>query len=563
MNWLQTYNPTRQHRLIFYGIFLLLQWSLAGTAGLMDDETYYWMYAQYPAVGYFDHPPMIAWLIKLGTLLFGGSLGVRFMVVLLSVGTLWLIERMTKPKDPVLLYTIFLSIALLQIGGILAVPDIPLLFFTAVFFYAYQQFLRKENIWSALGLGISMALLLWSKYHGILIIFFTFLSNPSLALRKWAWFAVLLGVALFFPHLRWQYQHDFPSVQFHLFERNEPAYKIKFTLEYVLGQLVLLGPFIAWLIWWAASKNRAQAPFERALRFCFWGIYLFFLASSLKGRVEANWTLPVLVPTLILGQSVLENDNSAKKWIFRLFIPAILITTVVRIYMMQDQVKLTFIKKDELHQNEIAMKQIDALAGNHPVVFINSYQLASKFQFYQGKPAFSMNEVFYRRNNYNFWPLENPVQGKRVLVLKGGRDLPDGVLQTPRGELSYAWVDPYYSFSQVDVQLGSGRKIIGKTSQSIQIDVLIDCPDHSITPLKTAIPKEELKLFVFNLDDKITDTVYTGVLLSSLQAGKQSRSFTWTPSLPAGKYFAKFAMPTSMPAYHSLNSGILAVELEK
>ena len=45
---------------------------------LPPDETYYWEWSRHLAGGYFDHPPAIAVLIRLGTLLLGnGPLGVR------------------------------------------------------------------------------------------------------------------------------------------------------------------------------------------------------------------------------------------------------------------------------------------------------------------------------------------------------------------------------------------------------------------------------------------------------------------------------------------------------
>src|ERR1700722_761245 len=45
---------------------------------LLPEEAYYWNYARHLDIGYLDHPPMVAWLIALGTRLFGGAeLGVR------------------------------------------------------------------------------------------------------------------------------------------------------------------------------------------------------------------------------------------------------------------------------------------------------------------------------------------------------------------------------------------------------------------------------------------------------------------------------------------------------
>ncbi len=42
----------------------------AGFTELMDDEAYYWVYSRHLDWGYFDHPPMVALLIKMGYGLF-------------------------------------------------------------------------------------------------------------------------------------------------------------------------------------------------------------------------------------------------------------------------------------------------------------------------------------------------------------------------------------------------------------------------------------------------------------------------------------------------------------
>ena len=34
--------------------------------GLGNDEAYHWLYATHPALGYYDHPPMMAWIEMLG-----------------------------------------------------------------------------------------------------------------------------------------------------------------------------------------------------------------------------------------------------------------------------------------------------------------------------------------------------------------------------------------------------------------------------------------------------------------------------------------------------------------
>lgn len=75
-------------------------------------------------------------------------------------------------------------------------------------------------------LGLSIALLFYTKYHALLIVLFTLLSNMRLFFRAKAWLAVLVAFILFTPHILWEYSHDWVSIRYHLFESNVNAYKI-------------------------------------------------------------------------------------------------------------------------------------------------------------------------------------------------------------------------------------------------------------------------------------------------------------------------------------------------
>ena len=165
----------KHHRLLFYSSWLLLALAQSASTELIADEAYYWVYSRFPAWGYFDHPPMIAFLIKSGYAIFHNELGVRLICALLSTLTILITESLTERKNPFLFYTIVLSIGVLQIAGFLAVPDTPLLFFTALFFYAYRSFIKNINWQNALLLALAISLLFYTKYHGLLIVLFTFL----------------------------------------------------------------------------------------------------------------------------------------------------------------------------------------------------------------------------------------------------------------------------------------------------------------------------------------------------------------------------------------------------
>jgi hypothetical protein len=96
---------------------------------IFHDEAYYWLWSKHLAWGYFDHPPMIAWIIRIGTVLGDQEIFVRLVVVLMNLVFVYLLEKLVAPKNLLLFWKIILSVFVLQIGGIIAVPDLPLMFF--------------------------------------------------------------------------------------------------------------------------------------------------------------------------------------------------------------------------------------------------------------------------------------------------------------------------------------------------------------------------------------------------------------------------------------------------
>jgi len=405
----------KHHRLLFYGAWLILALAQSASTELIADEAYYWVYSKFPAWGYFDHPPMIAILIKTGYALFHNELGVRLICALLSTFTIVITESLIERKNPFLFYTIVLSIGVLQVAGFFAVPDTPLLFLTALFFYVYRSFIQNTNWKNTLLLGVVITLLFYTKYHGLLIVFFTVLSNIKLFLRWQLWLAGLLVLIFYSPHLYWQWQHDWISFRYHLFESNVSTYKFSYTTDYLLGQLLLTGPIAGLLLLPAAFLYKPKTQLEKALKFTLIGIYAIFLLSSFRGKVEANWTMPALIPLIALSHQFIIDRVSWMKPLRIIAFISLLLIIAGRLYLVLN-IGPDNSFKGRFHNNKSWAKAIKEKTGDIPVVFYNSYQRASLYWFYSGVPSHSHNAYWERRNNYNFWPTETNLLGKKVFI---------------------------------------------------------------------------------------------------------------------------------------------------
>ena len=114
---------------------------------LSFDEAYYWIYSEYLAWGYFDHPPMVAVFIKLGTLLFGNTeLGVRFIFNIAMCASRYLVYQWGGRETSSRHFNAHRVMPLLMFSGIFALPDTPLLLFSLLFLLALKRYLKTDAL---------------------------------------------------------------------------------------------------------------------------------------------------------------------------------------------------------------------------------------------------------------------------------------------------------------------------------------------------------------------------------------------------------------------------------
>jgi hypothetical protein len=401
-----------------WGVLNLLQ---ARLTPLNNDEAYYWMYSTRPDWGYFDHPPMIALMIRIGYYFFHNELGVRIIVVLSQLVALWAAwmitdkEQRAKKEIIFLFFMMIVILPVLNIYGFMATPDAPLILFSAVFLLVYRKFLEDESWKNTVFLGLSSAALMYSKYHGALLIIFIILSNPGLLKSFRFYTAGFIALVLFFPHLLWQYTNGFPSLRYHLVDRIS-GFNPEHVPEYLASQFFFQNPFVLTVLVWIMIKIRAKNLFDKALYYVITGFFIFFFISSFRYRVEPQWTAVISIPMIIL----LVNNAGYKPWLKGYFkrVAYILfpILLFARVACMFDFLPVAAIKH-EFHNKIPWAKALASLAGDRPVVFTNSYQQPSVYTFYTGKSAFTLDNLDYRKTQYDIWDFEEKFHGKEVLYV--------------------------------------------------------------------------------------------------------------------------------------------------
>jgi len=457
---------------LFYSVWLIVALLQANYTELLSDEAYYWKYSQFLDWGYFDHPPMVALLIKIGTSIFSGELGVRLLFTLVGTGTIYIIEKLVNPRNRGLFYVILSSVGLLYFTSVFALADVPLLFFTALFFYLLKLYLKKSTISLAVLLGVTTACLLLSKYHGFVIIFIALISNLQLLKKGQFYMIILTALVLVIPHFLWQVNNDFPSIQYHFHDRNLDAYSISNTLNFVGIQLVLFGPFIGIILWISFFRTTIKSQFDKVLYWQVIGVLIFFFLLTFNGKVQGHWTGILIIPLVYFGYHYLNDHIKLKKIAFYQWPIAVVLVLIVKLGLVinlpfGDQFNQLF---NDYKGHQKWAKAIQSKTGELPVVFMNSYQNASKFEFYTKQKAITISNVMSRKNQYNLWQFEDSLRGETIALIPNyivkEFETIDGISPLTH----FGIINNFQYYSQVELVPKNWKKRI-KTRDSLKVSL--------------------------------------------------------------------------------------------
>lgn len=453
---------------IYLLIWMVVDFVQAILTNIHSDEAYYAMYGEFLDWGYYDHPPMVALMTFLSSLVGFGNLSVRLLTVLMHGGTLLFVWKTISDNDSTIndvnrFFIIASSLVMFVLYGFVTTPDAPVLFFTAMFFFLYKHYLEKKSLGIALLIGVSVACMLYSKYMGVLVVSFVLVSNLKL-LKDWRlWLAVILAVALLVPHVLWQVNNDFPSLRYHLVIRND-SFSWKYPLEFIPNQLLVFNPicfFLAFYFCWKTNKNREDA-FGRSCAFAFVGIVVFFLVMTINGHSEPHWTIVASIPALI----VMFNQTRNEKWARRLnylVLPFSAIIIAGRVFLCVGVASESTGFKDCRQE----MTEVRELSGGKPVVFYSSFQLPSLYRFYAGDDGIALSSVYNRYTQYDILQLDRELQGKEVFAVAPYHF--SCMQQVGDYELFYTSFSKFQGTNRIDIAVGE-TKI---DNDSVQMDITL------------------------------------------------------------------------------------------
>ena len=462
----------RVFSVILFGYFVLLRLFYLGTYELLEEEAYYWNYAQHIDIGYLDHPPVVSYLIWIGTFLFGDNeFGVRFGAMVASLVTAFFVYKTTLMifgRSAALVSMLLVSVLPFYFGtALLMTPDASLTAcWAGTLYYLYRVFIKKHiKCWIgvAICLGVGMASKYTIVFLGPAIVAYMLLEKDS---RKWffkphAYITAISAFVIFSPVIIWNMNNEWASFLFQSKGRINDA--AEFTTHELLGSILILitpvafATFIHFLmrgrkyisIGVDDALARKKHLFFLVMTLAPLSIFLFF---SFTKEVKFNWTGPLwlaMIPyfswSILATHEYIKSDKMfagiQKAW------PGFILFTALLIAFLPHYLSIGLPNVPYLHgaylagwsdlakQVEEKVRTIEKETGERPmVVGMDNYQIASGLAFYRHKlrqqqsddqkyidvavnETTSWGAIGHNGLMYNYWTPPESLGGKSMLLV--------------------------------------------------------------------------------------------------------------------------------------------------
>lgn len=412
------------------GILLLaltaLQLAYNAHLPLHGDEAYYWVWSQHPDLSYFDHPPMIAWLLALATLPGASELAVRLAPALCMGLSAWFVYKLTLEVHgraaAALAVILFTALPATQMGALLSTPDAPVILFWSLALYAsYRAVFSGDGGWH-LGAGAAIGLALLSKYTAILfpasLLAFLLMRRRDVLSRGQTWLAMLVALTVFSPVLLWNYQHDWISFAFQYNHGSSEDTGLHWGswFEFIAGSFLSFSPVFLAIALVATFDGKTLRDDRRLFVAIFFLLPLaFFLYKGLFKKMELNWVTIAFPAATVMAAGFIAERRLWKTLWFGLAL-ALALSVAIKFPGALGLSGKWDVQNRLVGYREAAQELLTLRRPGEPLL-ADHYTTASLLAFYAPDHPLVRIPTPSRFSQYDLWPSPTPVGHPHGLYL--------------------------------------------------------------------------------------------------------------------------------------------------
>lgn len=317
---------------------------------LGNGEAYYYSWSRFLDWSYYDHPPLVAWMVRATTVLGHSPGAVRLGPILASAafGLLFyrLAERLFRPRTAFFALVLVTALPVFLASSFILNPEAPLAPLWVGFLLAVERMRKRDEWYRPVVAGALLGLAFLAKYTALLLVPAAFLyiacSAPARRwLRRPSFYAGgLVALLLALPVVVWNATRGWPSIQLQLVDRASAAVPVagentvntlvaisssegsgllQSVGRVLVGQFMsyspLLVPVLVAGLWTALRRTRTEDRYLFLTAFT-WPVLLPLLVAMTKFHdAEMHWTMMAFVPAAIAaGRYGDEMWSSAKRF---------------------------------------------------------------------------------------------------------------------------------------------------------------------------------------------------------------------------------------------------------
>ena len=469
--------------LAFCKLLLHIFVNLTGRYGIFRDEFYYLACADHLAWGYVDQPPLSIAILSVWTFFFGDSLfSIRLLPAIFGAITVFLTGKIVWEFGGRRFAQILAAIAVIVAPGYLAVHGFYSMnvfdhFFWTGLIYILIKIIKTEKSWLWLLFGFVAGLGLLNKISVLFLAFGLGLGILLTKHRRWLldkklWLGIAVALLLFLPHILWQIQHDWPTLEFMSFASQYKNVHLSLA-QFFLEQIFNMNPATA-LMWIAGMfyllLSKRLSSF-RLFAIAYVAIFILFVAQGAK----AYYLFPIY-PVVFAAGALFLDMLFSKKYARRLkpvtvilFVGTGLFAAPLAVPILPVEKYIAFAQKigfapSAAENNELGVlpqhfadmfgweemvaeiaKVYHSLPDSEKTdaaIYVQNYGEAGAIDYYRNK--YDLPPAICGHNNYYLWGRRG-MSGK-ILIIFGGRkadheQVYESVIEAAR--FTHPYVMPY------------------------------------------------------------------------------------------------------------------------
>ena len=297
-------------------LLLLIKIFLATALDLYSDEIFYWQASANPAIAYSDLPFMTALLIGLGSALDSyNTLAARSLFILMGSSlpllVYWIAKPITNPKHAVESAALSLCLPLAGFLGLLAVPDVPLVFFGLLAIGFFERALRTDQLlhWALTGLFVALGLCTHYRFFLYPAAAILFLTCFTAAQTQWKnprlWLCILIACLGLIPTVWFNVSNQLSSASFYFVDRHPWEFQAS-GLLHLFKQAGLATPglyllFVYTIVLMYQKANLGDRSAALLLSFSLVNVLVYLLLAPWTDATSTSihWPLSGYFPLLI------------------------------------------------------------------------------------------------------------------------------------------------------------------------------------------------------------------------------------------------------------------------